>query len=189
MCTRPLGIEALSAYVDVQDGLAGKAVDRLLWFYPVHDGPRDVSAVSRRISFIYGKLYEVEQLNQQTYDNLHELFGIASINSLKHLALMIRQKKIVSFDGADSYLQEQQGMQSLKRLAIPITIVQGELNKCWLTESTAKSIERFSKVNDPQLYQRKLISGYGHIDCIVGKNAARDVYPFFIEHLDKTAEA
>jgi cholesterol oxidase len=184
-----MGIEILSAYVDVQQGLAGKAVDQLLRFYPVHDGPRDVSAVSRRVSFIYGQLYEVDQLNQQTYDNLHELFGIASISSLKHLALMIRHKKIVNFEGGDSYLEEEQGMPNLKRLAIPIVIVQGEANKCWLTESTARSIERFSNVNDPQLYQRKLIAGYGHIDCIFGKNAMRDVYPFFIEHLDKTAEA
>ena len=31
-----------------------------------------------------------------------------------------------------------------------------------------------------------MIPGYGHIDCIYGKNAAKDVYPFVLEHLEAT---
>jgi cholesterol oxidase len=30
----------------------------------------------RRISFIYGQLYELQQLNQSTYNAMHEMFGI-----------------------------------------------------------------------------------------------------------------
>jgi cholesterol oxidase len=39
----------------------------------------------------------------------------------------------------------------------------------------------------PELYERHVIPGYGHIDCIFGKNAAQDVYPYMLAHLEKTA--
>ena len=38
-----------------------------------------------------------------------------------------------------------------------------------------------------EFHDRKVIPRYGHIDCIFGKNAARDVFPYIAEHLDKTA--
>lgn len=183
-----LGIESMTAYVDTHTSFLGKVADQMLKLYPVHSGPRDVSPVSRRISFLYGQLYEVNQLNEQTYDNLHELFGVASIASLEHLAMIIRKGHAVNAKGEDVYLQEKQGMPNLKRLAIPIAIAHGALNKCWEPVSTEITIELLKKANDPKLYDRKLIPNYGHIDCIFGKNAARDVFPYWIQHLDKTAQ-
>jgi cholesterol oxidase len=29
------------------------------------------------------------------------------------------------------------------------------------------------------------VPGYGHIDCIFGKNAATDVYPLMLRHFDR----
>jgi len=78
-------------------------------------------------------------------------------------------------------------MPNLKRLAIPIAIAHGALNKCWDPASTEITIALLKKANDPKLYDRRVIPGYGHIDCIFGKNAARDVFPYWIQHLDKTA--
>ena len=37
------------------------------------------------------------------------------------------------------------------------------------------------KTNGPDLYSRYLIPHYGHIDCIFGQNAHRDVYPVILE--------
>lgn len=182
-----LGVRKLTAYVDTHESFLGKLADTLLKFYPVHGGPRDVSPVSRRISFLYGQLYEVNQLNEQTYDNLHELFGVAGIASLEQLGTAIRKGHVVNFAGDDVYLQEKQGMPNLKRLAIPIAIAHGALNKCWDPASTEITIALLKKANDPKLYDRRVIPGYGHIDCIFGKNAARDVFPYWIQHLDKTA--
>ena len=184
-----LGVKTMTAYVDTHEQFLGRLADQALKLYPVHDGPRDISPVSRRISFLYGQLYEINQLNEATYDNLHELFGVAGIASLEHLGLMIRKGHLVDFQGNDVYLQEAQGMPTLRRLAIPIAIAHGELNKCWEPISTEITIDLLKKANNPALYERKVIPGYGHIDCIFGKNAAHDVYPFFIQHLDKTAEA
>ena len=38
-----------------------------------------------------------------------------------------------------------------------------------------------------RLRDRRVIPDYGHIDCIFGKNAAVEVYPHVLAHLDKTA--
>jgi cholesterol oxidase len=183
------GVADMNAYVDAHATWRDRLADHLLRFYPVHDGPRDTNPVSRRISFIYGQLYELNQLNQSTYDNLHELFGLAGIDSLQQLALMIRAEKILRADGTDGYLQENLGFPTLGRLAIPMLFIHGEKNQCWLPESTALTYELLRSRNDPALYTRQLIPGYGHIDCIFGKNAATDVFRYAVAHLDKTATA
>ncbi len=101
-----LGVKEMTTDARNDASFLQKFGDLLLKLYPVHDGPRDTSAVSRRISFIYGQLYEIDNLNQATYDNLHEMFGIASIASLEHLSVMIRAGEIVDAHERDVYLRE-----------------------------------------------------------------------------------
>lgn len=36
-------------------------------------------------------------------------------------------------------------------------------------------------------HRRHVIPDYGHIDCIFGKNAVKDVYPLILQQLDETA--
>lgn len=156
--------------------------DTLLRAFPVNAGPGDTNPVSRRISFLYGQLYDLAQLNEDTYNiGLGEMFGIAGIRSLEHLAACIRAGHAVGADGSDVYLPH------VGRLAIPMVIVHGEDNRCWRPESTLRTLEWLQAANDPGLYARHVVPGYGHIDCIFGKNAARDVYPLFLDHLEKTA--
>jgi cholesterol oxidase len=40
--------------------------------------------------------------------------------------------------------------------------------------------------NGLELYSRHVIPGYGHIDCIFGEDAAEDVYPLILRHLEET---
>ena len=56
-----------------------------------------------------------------------------------------------------------------------------------MPESTERTLARLSQANGKQLYERHVIPGYGHIDCIFGKNAAIDVFPLIVAHLDRTA--
>jgi cholesterol oxidase len=42
-------------------------------------------------------------------------------------------------------------------------------------------------MHGPERYSRQVVPGYGHIDCMFGKNAVVDVYPIILEHLEKTA--
>jgi cholesterol oxidase len=73
------------------------------------------------------------------------------------------------------------------RLAIPITYIHGAENEAWLPKSTERTFNWLRENNDRRLYDWHLIPNYGHIDCIFGKNAAVDVYPFILNHLEGTA--
>lgn len=54
-------------------------------------------------------------------------------------------------------------------------------------ESTEITYTRLVDAHGPRNYARHVIPGYGHIDCIFGKNAVRDVYPLILAALDATA--
>ena len=46
--------------------------------------------------------------------------------------------------------------------------------------------ETLARWQGEDLYARHVIPNYGHIDCIFGKNAAADVYPHVLRHLEAT---
>jgi cholesterol oxidase len=132
---------------------------------------------------MYALLYEHDQLNPATHEALHEMFGVANVRSFEHLAAMVRAGKVVRFDGEDSYVPH------LERMAIPITFIHGAENACFLPKSTELTFEALRERNPGVPYQRHVIPNYGHIDCIFGKSASRDVYPLILRQLEATPRA
>ena len=174
-----LGVDSLTAYVDSHVNWQEKLFDDLLKLYPIEFEERCRSSVCHRITFLYGTLYEHDQLNAATHENLHEMFGVAAIEALSHLALMVRKGHLVDAKGKDVYLPH------LKRLALPICIIHGSENACYHPQSTEMTFEKLREANG-DLYSRHVIPHYGHIDCIYGKNAVTDVYPLMLAHLEET---
>lgn len=175
-----MGIKSLNAYTAKDSSWQDKFFNEALKFYPIQKEERCNNPVCHRIAFLYGQLYEHDQLNRLTHDNLHELFGVANITSFEHLALMSRKGHLVNIQGEDSYLPH------LERMAIPITFISGEENECYLPESTEITYNLLCDKNGADLYKRFVIPDYGHIDCIYGKNAARDIYPHILSQLEET---
>lgn len=178
-----LGTESLTAYTDTRADHANRLFDKLLDLYPLAPEERCESAVCHRITFLYSLLYEHDQLNRATHDVLHEMFGVSNISSFKHLARMARKGRVVTADGTDAYVPH------LDRLALPITFIHGAENACYKPKSTEITHNLLSKRNGRGLYQRYVIQNYGHIDCIFGKDAARDVFPLMLKHLEATNQA
>ena len=176
-----LGVESLTAYVDRHADWKNRLFDLALRCYPVDSEERCNSSVCHRITFMYAPLYEHAQLNTLTHETLHETFGIANMRAFEHLALMTKTGHLVTATGDEAYLPH------LDRLAIPLTFIHGERNECFLPASTEKTYELLRRHNGTGLYRRHVIAGYGHIDCIFGKNAVTDVYPFILQHLEETA--
>ncbi len=142
------------------------------------DGPPCNSAVCRRIWLIYGVVYKHEQLNDATHNAIHEMFGVANITAFNHIALMVRQGQIVDKDGNNVYLP------NIARLSIPIVFLQAAENRLFLPEGTERTFELLSQKNAPGLYTRIVIPNYDHMDCFIGRNAARDVFPLVLAQLD-----
>jgi cholesterol oxidase len=179
-----IGIKSLTAYVDSGADWWNRLYDDALRLYPVPLDNLCNNAVCHRITFMYAPLYEHAQLNQSTHENaLHEMFGVANIKSFDQISLMTRKGHIVAADGSEAYVPH------LDRLKLPICFIHGGNNACFLPESTQITYDLLTKTNGDGLYERHVIPGYGHIDCIYGKNAAQDVYPVMLEHLEKTAVA
>jgi cholesterol oxidase len=176
-----LGVKSLTAYTDSNAGWMDKLFNDALRLYPLEHAEHCDSPVCHRITFLYSLLYEHAQLNQATHDALHEMFGVANIGALEHLGELVRQRHLVDASGKDVY------MPHLDRLAIPIAFIHGGNNECFLPESTALTYERLRQKNGSSLYSRHVIPSYGHIDCIYGKNAVADVFPFMLQHLEETA--
>ncbi len=174
-----IGVKNLNAYASTTEKWTEKLYDEALKFYPI--GERCSNPVCHRITFMYAPLYRHEQLNEATHQAMHEMFGIANVRAFEGLALMTRKGHIVAADGSEAYLPH------LERLAIPIMFVHGEQNECFLPQSTEITYNLLGQKNGQNLYKRHVIPGYGHIDCIFGKNAVNDVYPFFLEILEATA--
>jgi cholesterol oxidase len=153
--------------------------------YPYRRDDRSRSATSRRVTALYGQLYQMEQLNQATLDAMPEMFGQACIEGFLQLARIARAGRVVRADGSDTYL----GDTNLRRFAVPTLFVHGELNRAFLPSGTDKTVRALSASNGAGLYERVVIPATGHIDCIFGKNAADTVYPHILRHLERTRAA
>ena len=175
-----LGTKSMTAYVDANENWFHKIYDEALKLYPVQGEEVCDSPVCRRICFEYGMLYEHDQLSQATHANLHELFGVTGMRIFEHLALLGRREHVVDAHGHEAY------MPHLERLAIPLLLISGEENTCILPVSTERTIEALGERNGRELYARRVIPKYGHVDCSFGKDAATDVYPAILEHLEAT---
>jgi len=174
-----LGIRTLDAYTDTHENWLSVLYDKALDLYPV--GENCQNPVCHRITFMYAPLYRHEQLNEATHEALHEMFGVANMRAFEGLGLMTRKGHIVAADGAEVYVPH------LSRMAVPILFIHGEQNECFLPESTEITYNLLREKNGSSLYTRSVIPGYGHIDCIFGKNAVRDVYPQILNHFEATA--
>jgi cholesterol oxidase len=176
-----VGIDSLTAYTDTNANWFNRLYDRVLDAFPDDREEKCASAVCHRITFMYSLPYEHDQLNTATHDALHEMFGIANIDTLEHLSLMVRAGGLRTAGGEDLYLPH------LERLAVPTTFIHGAENACFRPESTARTMELLAQRNGAAWYRRHVIPDYGHMDCIFGKRASHDVFPLMLEHLEATS--
>lgn len=159
-------------------------LDRLLRFYPSRE--RCNNPVCRRIFFILGESFRHAQLNTATHEAIRDMFGVTSLRALRHLARMLREQRAVDGQGDDLYLPH------LDRLGIPILFLHGALNEEFSPGGTCRTVQALRALEGQRpgaaggsRYEYELIAGYGHLDCIIGRRAARDVFPLITAHLDR----
>lgn len=172
-----LGAETLTTEFDADADWTERLSDTLLRLYPTKE--RCQSPVCRRILFMYGEVYKHENLNEATHGAIHEMFGTANLTTFKHLSLILRKGHAVDKRGQDVYLPH------LDRLKIPIAFVHGAENGLFLPAGSETTYAVLREQNGEELYTRHVIPNYAHMDCFIGENAARDVFPLVVAELDK----
>jgi cholesterol oxidase len=172
-----LGIRDLTAYTQ-HAKWPHNMLDEALKFFPVEHDEMCSNAVCHRATFMYGQLYEHAQLDETLHGNLQELFGIHDVELFNQLAAMVRAGHVVDANGDDVYMPNLDGMN------LPIGFIHGSKNLCYLPASTEMTFDMLVDRFGPENYERHVIEGYGHIDCVFGKRAAFDVFPTIVRHLD-----
>ena len=172
-----LGMDTMTTDFTTESGWADKLADKLLRLYPTQE--RCNNPVCRRILFMYGDVYDHDNLNEATHDAMHEMFGVANMTTFKHLALMLREGHAVSATGEEIYLPNADKIQA------KIAFLHGANNHLFLPEGSEKTYTFLRDTNGPDNYVRRVVQDYAHMDCFIGKDAAKDVYPVVIEELDK----
>jgi cholesterol oxidase len=157
--------------------LDDRLLDKLLRLYPTRE--RCDNPVCRRILFLYGDVYDHDRLNDVTHSSIHELFGTANVTTFRHITTIVRKGHVVDREGREAYLPH------VDRLRIPIAFIHGESNHLFVPAGTRRTIELLREANPEERYERHVIGGYAHMDCWIGDDAARDVFPTVVAELDK----
>jgi pimeloyl-ACP methyl ester carboxylesterase len=155
-----------------------KALDAVIKSLPlrhVYDSP-----VARRIYFIYGDVFDYENINTTTMQQaVPSLFGNGNMTFFEHISLMIRASAARDAHGADVYLP------NLDAFRLPINFITGEYNRMFVPEGLQRSYDLLRRANGAQHYVHRVIRNYAHLDLWLGVNAERDVWPTALAELEK----
>jgi cholesterol oxidase len=174
---RRLGLHSL----EPQTGLSvpNAALDAGLRLVPMPRGERCGKPLCRWINAIFGCTHAHAQLDDATHDALDDMFGEGNLVSLGHLGTIMQRRLVVDASGDEAYTRHPE------RLRLPILLVQGERNDIFRTQGSMRTLRWLQTANDASLYERVVLPGYGHLDALIGRDAARDVFPILTEHLDR----
>jgi cholesterol oxidase len=174
---KKLGIDGLNTDYDPSK-LQDRAVERLMKTVPfrhVYDHP-----VARRIYFVYGDVYRYENINKPTMEEaVPAFFGNGNITFFEHISLMIRASAARNVQGEDVYLSNTDAYK------LPISFLTGEYNRMFVPKGLQRSYDHLRAANPQESYTHHVFKNYAHLDCWLGTNAERDVWPTALAELEK----
>lgn len=174
-----IGIHELPNSIEGSNTAWDNLWDLALKLHPYPSTQQCLSRTCQRTSFVFGNLLQHEQLNRMTHETLSELWAPTSVSFVRSSENFFQHGFVVNESGEDVYLPQS------VRLSLPIAFLHGSENAAY-GQGTEKTYHFLCALNGDHLYERHILSGYGHLDAIIGKNAARDVYPLILEFLKKT---
>ena len=172
-----LGIKRLDTDYDPKkiDGKLLETVMKALPFKHVYNNP-----VARRIFFIYGDVYDFENINEPTMDKaVPDFFGGGNMTFFEHISLMIRASEARDSHGNNAYWG------NLENFNLPTNFITGEHNKMFVPKGLQRSYDTLRRAHGPQNYTHHVIKDYAHLDLWLGENAERDVWPTALAELEK----
>jgi cholesterol oxidase len=167
--------------VDTDAGrtVVDKAVDRLLRLSPMPLEWQGLGPVCRRVYAIYGPVMNPAQINRDTRDALDWIFGYGNLTSFGQIRQFIRAGRLVDANGADVYLS------NIARLQTHVVLLQGGENELFLPKGSAETQRWIREHHGADACSRLVIPDYAHLDCFIGRDAARDVFPQIVRELDR----
>jgi cholesterol oxidase len=170
------GVEGVDTHAGRTAG--GKVIDELLRLAPMPPEWQALGPVCRRIHAIYGPVMNPAQINRDTRDALDWIFGYGNVTTFGQISHFIRSGRLVDSDGGDVYLP------GVDRLQARIVLMQGSENELFLPKGSAATMRWIQDHHGRDACARLVFPGYAHLDCFIGRTAARDVFPLVLRELD-----
>jgi FAD/FMN-containing dehydrogenase/pimeloyl-ACP methyl ester carboxylesterase len=171
------GVRYINPAADLRRPFTYRALDRALLLWPISARQRCNNPTCRRAAFLWGELLNHDNINDATHERMADLLGDAALHPFIQMTRNTRHRKVVDMEGRDIYFQ------ALHRLRLPITFVHGRENATFHGGSTLRTYDLLCRENGQAWYRHHVIDGYGHMDCLIGRDAASDVFPAIAEHL------
>ncbi|CAK7201000.1 hypothetical protein SEUCBS139899_003701 [Sporothrix eucalyptigena] len=164
------------------DALSQRLLNQALRLMP--DARRELcrSAVCHRITLVYGRCYNHANLNEATHRQMDRFFGGINMTMLRLLMLQGSQGHVMSND-FENLTTPENVKKNLEGL--PIFQFVGQENAVLSPRATEKTYEILCDTFGFGNYRRHVIPRYGHLDCWMGRNAWKDVYPVLRAEVDR----
>ena len=100
------------------------------------------------------------------------------MTSFGQIGEFIRNSRLVDAEGADVYIP------NVAKLQARIASMQGSENELFLPKGSAETMNWIQEHHGIGACTRLVFPEYAHLDCFIGRNAARDVFPLVVRELD-----
>ncbi|UKZ47827.1 hypothetical protein TrVGV298_002059 [Trichoderma virens] len=181
----------LDCSTSTADSLAQQTLNQLLRFWPGTRKEMCKNAACHRATLLFGRCWNHHNLNEETHRNMDRFFGGGSMNMMNSLKRMGSRGYVSS--NAPEYIEFNEPEHIERLRGIPIMSFIGQESGVISPRATEKTYERLIDAFGISAglpgggiqYRRRVVPGYGHLDCWMGRNAWRDVYPFVREEVDR----
>lgn len=183
------------------DSLVQRGLNELLRFVP--EVRREIcnSASCHRISLTFGRCWSHRNLNEATHRQIDRFFGGVNMRLLGLLMKMGVDGHVMMNGPLYERLTTRENIGRLR--GIPFLLFVGSENAVLSPEATERTYEVLCDTFGTRAggaaaglvgegrhdsgveYRRRVVPGYGHLDCWMGRNAWKDVYPFVREEVDR----
>ncbi|OAA58964.1 glucose-methanol-choline oxidoreductase [Niveomyces insectorum RCEF 264] len=175
------------------DALVQRALNQALRLLP--DARKELcnNAACHRISLVFGRCWNHGNLNEATHRQIDRFFGGVNMTMLHLLMLQGSQGHVMSNGPLFEVLTTPANVQARLR-GLPVFLFVGGDNAVLSPRATEKTYEilcdTFGSAGPAGFqegveYRRRVIPGYGHLDCWMGRNAWKDVYPVLRAEVDR----
>ena len=143
------------------------------------------------LSFMWGSgrpgVYRHENLEDITHRRTGDLFGAININYYLHVRKMARLQLVVKMRPNDPRYAPLPGnyLDHAAEIDTPILFVTGDRNRVF-TDSNVIAYNTLARINPDHRNELRMLPGYGHQDPIMGKNSHADVFPIFVDFIERS---
>ncbi|ORY71697.1 glucose-methanol-choline oxidoreductase [Pseudomassariella vexata] len=173
------------------DSFVQKAFNEMLRFMPDERKELCNNASCHRTALVFGRCWNHHNLNEATHRQIDRFFGGVNMTLLHLLMKQGVEGGVMSNTPLCERLDTRENILRLR--GIPFLLFVGRDNAVLSPASTEKTYEKLCDAfgtrdlhdGEGLQYKRRVVPDYGHLDCWMGRNAWKDVYPFVREEVDR----